>query len=69
MMLTFAGNFWLVFWTIIGAGALLTVLAVLLVAAFSPSRRDQDSAPAELATVYRSSVASGHDTARHSEAA
>jgi len=66
-MLTFAANFWLVFWTIIGAGALLTVLAVLLVAAFS--RHGHGQAHADLATVYPSSVAYGHDTARHSEAA
>jgi len=36
-MLSFASDFWLVFWTVIGAGALLTVLLTLLVAVFSPA--------------------------------
>ena len=48
-MLSFASDFWPLFWTIIGAAALLTVLASLLVAVFSPewfrSRRHQPAGP------------------------
>ncbi|MGO8892058.1 MAG: hypothetical protein ACLP8X_00605 [Streptosporangiaceae bacterium] len=36
-MLTFAADFWPLFWTIIGAGALVTVMLSLLVATFSPT--------------------------------
>lgn len=36
-MLNFAADFWPLFWTITGAGALLTVLLSLLVATFSPT--------------------------------
>lgn len=60
-MMTFAANFWLVFWTVIGGGALLTVLAVLLVAAFPRHGH------AELATVHQAHA--GYETGRHSEAA
>jgi len=36
-MLNFAADFWPLFWTIIGAGALVTVVLSLLVATFSPT--------------------------------
>jgi len=36
-MLTFAADFWPLFWTIIGAGALLTALLSGLVATISPA--------------------------------
>ena len=36
-MLSFAADFWPLFWTIIGGGALVTVLLSLLVATFSPT--------------------------------
>lgn len=36
-MMTYAAGFWPLFWTIIGSGMLLTVLATLLVATFSPA--------------------------------
>ena len=36
-MLTYAADFWLWFWLIIAGGAVLTVLASLLVATFSPT--------------------------------
>jgi len=36
-MMTYAAGFWPFFWMIIGGGALLTVLAALLVATFSPA--------------------------------
>ena len=35
-MLSFAADFWPLFWTIIGGGALVTVLLSLLVGTFSP---------------------------------
>jgi hypothetical protein len=35
-MLTLAANFWPLYWTVIGGGAVLTVLLSLLVATFSP---------------------------------
>jgi hypothetical protein len=68
-MMTYASDFWPLFWTITGSGALLTVLACLAVATFSPSRHGRGSAPAELATVHRSPAAYGHEAARHPEAA
>jgi hypothetical protein len=36
-MLTYAADFWPLFWAIVGGGAVLTVLMSLLVATFSPS--------------------------------
>jgi len=36
-MLSFAADFWPLFWTIIGGAALVTVLLSLLVATFSPT--------------------------------
>ena len=36
-MATYAADFWPLFWTIIGGGAVLTVLLTLMVATFSPS--------------------------------
>jgi peptidoglycan/LPS O-acetylase OafA/YrhL len=36
-MLTSAANFWPLLWTIVGGGAVLTVLLSLLVARFSPT--------------------------------
>jgi len=36
-MLSYASDFWPLFWIIAGSGALLTALACLLVATFSPS--------------------------------
>jgi len=48
-MLSFASDFWPLFWTIVGSAALLTVLLSLLVAVFSPawfrSRRQQPARP------------------------
>jgi hypothetical protein len=35
-MLTFAADFWPLFWAVIGGGAVLTVLLTLLVSLFSP---------------------------------
>lgn len=35
-MLSFASDFWPLFWTIIGTGALLTVLMCIAVATFRP---------------------------------
>jgi hypothetical protein len=56
-MLTYATDFWPLFWTIIGSGAALTVLLSVLVAIFSPtwfqSRRHQP-AQLELATAEQS---------------
>jgi len=49
-MLSFASDFWPLFWTITGTAALLTVLVSLLVAVFSPewfrSRRHQPAGTA-----------------------
>jgi hypothetical protein len=36
-MLTYAADFWPLFWTIIGSGMVLTVLLSVLVATFSPT--------------------------------
>jgi len=65
-MLTFAANFWLVFWTIIGGAALLTVLACALIATLP--WRGHGRKPAELATVNLPSPY-GYQPTRHSEAA
>ena len=54
-MLSFAADFWPLFWTIIGAGVLVTMMLSLLVATFSPTwfrshRRHQPTlTPAKLA--------------------
>lgn len=37
-MLTYAADFWPLFWTIAGSGAALTVLLTLAVARYSPKR-------------------------------
>ncbi|HZR47953.1 MAG TPA: hypothetical protein VFB06_00380 [Streptosporangiaceae bacterium] len=36
-MLSYASDFWPLFWIIVGSGAVLTALICLLVATFSPS--------------------------------
>lgn len=36
-MLTFASDFWPLFWTIIGSGLVLTVLSSIVIAKFQPS--------------------------------
>ena len=51
--MTYAADFWPLFWTIVGGGAVLTVLLSLLVATFSPSwfarsGRNQAASPAQL---------------------
>lgn len=54
-MLSFAADFWPLFWTITGGAALVTVVLSLLVATFSPTwfrslqRHQPTPAPAELA--------------------
>jgi len=54
-MLSFAADFWPLFWTIIGGAALVTVVLSLLVATFSPTwfrshqRHQPTRTPAELA--------------------
>jgi len=61
-MLSFASDFWPVFWTVIGGAALLTVALSLLVALFSPAwfrpRRRQQPAPTALRPAARQA---GHD--------
>jgi hypothetical protein len=56
-MLTYASDFWPLFWTVLGGGLVLTVLASLLVATFSPewfrSRREPTPAWAKLAADFR----------------
>ncbi|HZR51922.1 MAG TPA: hypothetical protein VFB06_20705 [Streptosporangiaceae bacterium] len=37
-MLTYAADFWPLFWTIVGSGAVLTVLLTLGIATYSPKR-------------------------------
>lgn len=56
-MLTFAADFWPLFWTIAGSGAVLTVLVTLAVATYSPKRPRQPElalvkVPAEQASPY-----------------
>ncbi len=57
-MLSFASDFWPLFWVIVSGGAALTVLACLLVAVFSPAwfrhDRHEPARPLPLRT------ASGH---------
>jgi hypothetical protein len=65
-MLTFAASFWLVFWTVIGGGALLTVLACALIATLP--WRGHGRKPADLAMV-NPPPAYGYQATRHSEAA
>ena len=40
-MLTYAADFWPLFWTIIGSGAVLTVLVTLAIAMYSPKRKPE----------------------------
>jgi hypothetical protein len=61
-MLSFAADFWPVFWAIIGAGALITVVLSVLIATISPAgarpRRGHQLpvTPAELADQQASPV-------------
>ena len=50
-MLSFASDFWPLFWTIVGTGALVVVLLSVLVAAYSPAwfRREHGGPPTERA--------------------
>jgi hypothetical protein len=65
-MLTYAADFWPLFWTILGAGAALTIVVSFLVATFSPSwfRRQRLARPLHL-TASRH----GHEGERLSKAA
>lgn len=65
-MLTFAADFWLVFWSVIGGGALLTVLACALVATLPWRAHGRKSA--DLTTVNPAS-AYGYQATQHSRAA
>ncbi len=52
-MLSFASDFWPLFWTIIGSGAALTVLSSIAIAMFHPSwPRLSGSRRHELAAVH-----------------
>jgi hypothetical protein len=54
-MLAYASDFWSLFWTVLGGGLMLTVLASLLVATVSPDRFRREPAPAwaKLAADFR----------------
>jgi len=67
-MLTNGANFWPLLWTIVGAGAVLTVLACLLVSRFSPSwfHRTGQHQPARLLHLH---VHHGHQPERLGKAA
>jgi hypothetical protein len=52
-MLTFAADFWPVFWTIIGAGAALTMLVTLAVAGAWTRETKPDATLVQLAAAYQ----------------
>jgi len=56
-MLSFASDFWPLFWMAVGGGAALTVLACLLVAVFSPAwfrhGRHEPARPLQLRPAFR----------------
>jgi preprotein translocase subunit Sec63 len=52
-MLTFAGNFWALFWVVMGIGAVLSVLLPYAVAKNWPEQRKHDAMLIELAAAYR----------------
>ncbi|HEY1624692.1 MAG TPA: hypothetical protein VGG16_12920 [Streptosporangiaceae bacterium] len=52
-MLTFAADFWPVFWAILGAGAALTVLITLAVAGTWTRETKPDATLIQLAAAYR----------------
>jgi hypothetical protein len=57
-MLSFASDFWPLFWTVIGTGAALTVLSSIVIARFQPFwGRLSGSRRQERATVHRLPVA------------
>ena len=68
--MTFATDFWPLFWTIIGSAAVLTVLVTLLVATFTPAwfGSQRHDGPAQLAPAHRPAGAE-YPATRHSEAA
>jgi hypothetical protein len=51
-MLSFAADFWPVFWAIIGTGAALSVLVTLGIAAGWPRERKADATLVQLAAAY-----------------
>lgn len=59
-MLSFASDFWPLFWIIIGGGAALTVASSIIVATFRPSRlRLSGPRRHELAIVHHHLLAAG----------
>jgi hypothetical protein len=59
-MLTFAADFWPVFWTVIGAGAALSTLLTLTIAGVWPRDRKQDATLVQLAAAYQLAAAREH---------
>jgi hypothetical protein len=60
-MLSFAADFWPLFWTVIGVGAAVTVLVTLAIAVgWPPAERKTDATLIQLAAVYQ---ATDHDHA------
>jgi hypothetical protein len=62
-MLTFASDFWPLFWTIVGAGAALTVIVTFVVAMLLPEKRHE--VPAATLT----QLAAAYQPAQHANAA
>jgi uncharacterized protein YggT (Ycf19 family) len=59
-MLTFAGDFWPLFWTVIGIGAVLSTLLASVVAKSWPQQRNHDAMLVELADAYRAAAEREH---------
>jgi hypothetical protein len=59
-MLTFAADFWPVFWTVIGAGAALSMLLTFAIAGVWPRERNQDATLVQLAAAYQMVEAREH---------
>jgi uncharacterized protein YggT (Ycf19 family) len=68
-MLTFAADFWPMFWTVIGIGAVLSSVLAYAVASNWPQRRHQDATLVELAAAYRAAAAVPAQSGEHATAA
>jgi hypothetical protein len=62
-MLSFAADFWPVFWAIIGTGAALSVLVTLGIAGGWPRERKADATLIQLAAAYHIAAEREHATA------
>jgi hypothetical protein len=69
-MLSFAANFWPLFWAIVGGGAAFTVLVTLAIAVSWPrEERRADATLIQLAAAYKATNQAGQTGHEHATAA